>query len=593
MLINAPGPLTFANNGPLTLSGTGGQRQHRPVADRQRLDRHDRVRQRRRIAQRRRATTRTASCIAAPFTGPIALRSHYDDRGDVDRDRADRAADRQPVVRRMRRRAVDRRAAPVCVIAAPVSGSVSNEGSVSVGTTRGVSYDDGADRRRRDRRSSASASRQNVGGGFVNDRYYIDANSNGRHRPASVDTTVDTLVTGTRHRDGHRTRRCGSRPSATNPQPVTLGVFGTGADGAMASSTAARSRRRSPMSAWRPSPCADRRRRGDDDDDSAVSTTSRPARSSGTASTRGPPAIDLLAGANVPTTRQRRARSARRPARSPRRARPRSGRAAMPMRPRRRARRIAADDRQQRQRSAATATGTQTTARPASSTCQGSVTSITNSGTISATIATGSTGGAARAIDLSAGNQARSTFVNSGTITGSVYLEPGTGDQRLLDRRARSAARSSSARLRRQHACAERDRGSFTGTLTDADADRRDARRHRPAEPRRRTGDARLDRRDRRVDAGRAGDCPASTSLTVVGAGELHRHQHDRPVAPVAGAQPERHDRHRERRDHDRPSADAGRCVERAVSVHRDRADADADDAVDRPDTQDGGRRSG
>lgn len=67
-----------------------------------------------------------------------------------------------------------------------------------------------------------------VGGGFVNDRYYVDANGN-RVAPADVDTTKHTLVAGTVAALGGAPAILVS-PGATGTANTVVGNVGTGAD---------------------------------------------------------------------------------------------------------------------------------------------------------------------------------------------------------------------------------------------------------------------------------------------------------------------------------------------------------------------------
>lgn len=109
-------------------------------------------------------------------------------------------------------------------IAAPVSGSITNGGTMTVGTSSTVNSS-GATVPGLIPIAGARIS-ANVAGGFLNDRYYTD--STGAVVPtASVDTTIDTLVTGSIFTTG-------SAPAlsigtdATATQAITIGA---GADG--------------------------------------------------------------------------------------------------------------------------------------------------------------------------------------------------------------------------------------------------------------------------------------------------------------------------------------------------------------------------
>lgn len=113
------------------------------------------------------------------------------------------------------------------LVAAPVSGSVVNGGTIVSGanatndsTGKAVAGVIGV---------AGVRISSNVGAGFVNDRFYIDANGN-IVPPAQVNTATNTLVTGTITSQGNAPALL-IAADATNPQAITLGAFGTGADG--------------------------------------------------------------------------------------------------------------------------------------------------------------------------------------------------------------------------------------------------------------------------------------------------------------------------------------------------------------------------
>lgn len=221
VLITGPGPINFINNATLTLAGTAGGGNIG-------------------LSLTGAGTSGTISAstagsiavagdnaygvlIAAPFTGAISLRSVT-----VSGATSTAIALTAPLTGSLSFGGTTTAAtagSTGVLVAAPVSGSVSNEGSISVGSARGISTTTGL--------IAAGATgiagiriSAGVGGGFLNDRYYIDA-TGAVVPPASVDTTVDTLVTGT-------VIATGTAPAlwvapATN-QAVTLGAFGTGAD---------------------------------------------------------------------------------------------------------------------------------------------------------------------------------------------------------------------------------------------------------------------------------------------------------------------------------------------------------------------------
>ncbi|MGI4879100.1 MAG: autotransporter outer membrane beta-barrel domain-containing protein [Janthinobacterium lividum] len=111
-------------------------------------------------------------------------------------------------------------------VAAPVSGVVDNGGTISVGSATSVDSTGAVVAPvvgLAGERIAAS-----VGGGLLNDRYYVDAN--GVPVPtASVDTTVDALVTGSIITSG-AAPALWVAPCATAPQNIAIGAVGTGDD---------------------------------------------------------------------------------------------------------------------------------------------------------------------------------------------------------------------------------------------------------------------------------------------------------------------------------------------------------------------------
>lgn len=412
VLVTAPGPITFVNNSTITLSGLlGGGNIGLSLTGT--------------------GTSGTISSgisgsiavagdnargvlLAAPFTGTVGLRSV-----SVTGATSTAIALTAPLTGSLSFAGTNSAAtagSTGVLIAAPVSGSVSNEGSVTVGTVRGLSPTTGL--------IVAGATgvagvrvAASIGGGFLNDRYYVDAT--GAVVPtASVDTTVDTLVTGSIVATG-TAPALWIAPDATTPQAVTLGAFGTGAD-----AFAVDNRGLIQTSVADVGMAAVALRVGG----TGATTTltggiANQVTGSILASSLDAPAtaIDLLTGASVPQLANSGAIGAA--------------------------------------TTAVAAVGTTTPAGPGGSAfgvvveagaslpaivnsgtitatsvgagnnatgirdLSGSVTSITNTGTITATIAPATTG-YARAIDLT-GSGAPVSFTNSGTIVGSVVLGNG------------------------------------------------------------------------------------------------------------------------------------------------------------------------
>ncbi|QXQ05668.1 autotransporter domain-containing protein [Sphingosinicellaceae bacterium] len=115
------------------------------------------------------------------------------------------------------------------LVAAPVSGTIANGSAISAGTARTTDSSgalvDGAVALAGLRVSAG------VGTGIVNDRYYIDT-TGAVVAPALVDTTVDTLVTGSITATGSAPALWVA-PDANAPQALVVGAVGQG-DGAFA-----------------------------------------------------------------------------------------------------------------------------------------------------------------------------------------------------------------------------------------------------------------------------------------------------------------------------------------------------------------------
>ncbi len=112
------------------------------------------------------------------------------------------------------------------LVAAPVSGTIANGGQIQAGSARGT--DSSGNIVAGNLAIAGARISASVGGGFINDRYYIDANGN-RVAPAAVDVAVNTLVAGSISATG-TAPALWIGPSATNPQPISLGLAGTGTD---------------------------------------------------------------------------------------------------------------------------------------------------------------------------------------------------------------------------------------------------------------------------------------------------------------------------------------------------------------------------
>ncbi len=112
------------------------------------------------------------------------------------------------------------------LVSGPVSGTISNLGSISVGTQRGTDSTNNIVNGKVGLAGVRIAS--NVGTGFLNDRYYVDANG-AIVPPAQVNTATNTLVTGGIFSTGSAPALW-IAPDATTPQAITLGTVGTGND---------------------------------------------------------------------------------------------------------------------------------------------------------------------------------------------------------------------------------------------------------------------------------------------------------------------------------------------------------------------------
>ena len=113
-------------------------------------------------------------------------------------------------------------------VTAPISGTVTNGGSITAGTTQTV--DSNGNIVVGLVPVAAVHLGASVGGGFINDRYYIDPTTGAPvPTPADLTTTTDTLVTGTISSVGGAPA-IAITPAAVNPQAITIGAAGSGAD---------------------------------------------------------------------------------------------------------------------------------------------------------------------------------------------------------------------------------------------------------------------------------------------------------------------------------------------------------------------------
>ena len=411
VLITSPGPLTFTNNAPLTLSGTAGSGDIGLSLTGGGTSGT--------IAYGISGTTSVAGdnaygvLLAAPFTGSIGLRSV-----SVSGATSTAIALTAPLTGSLSFAGTSTAAtagSTGILIAAPVSGSVSNEGSVSAGSVRGVSATTGLIAAGNTAIAGIRVS-AGIGGGFVNDRYYIDANS-AVVPPASVDTTVDTLVTGTIIASG-TAPALWIAPDPNNPQPLVVGAFGTGAD---AYGLVNRGIIETQIADVGLAAVALRIGGGGSTTTLAgginnQSTGSILANSLDARST----AIDLLAGATVPVLVNGGAIGAATTALA--------STSTTPAGPGGSAFGVVVETGASLPSIVNAGSITTTSVGAANNATSildlsGTVASITNTGTITATIAPATTG-SARAIDLSAGS-GPVTVTNSGTITGSVVLGQG------------------------------------------------------------------------------------------------------------------------------------------------------------------------
>lgn len=220
VLIDAGNPIAFANNGAITLSATGGSGNigisiAGPATGT--------------IASSTAGSVTVAGdgatgvAIAAPFSGTIGLRTVA-----VSGANSTAVSVTAPLTGGLTLTGTNLSSGAGgygLLIAAPVSGTVTVGGALSAGTVRstdstgaivaGVQAMAGE-------RVSASV------GGLVNDRYYVDS-TGATVAAASVDTTLDTLVTGQVIATG-AAPALWVAPDAANPQAITIGAAGTGDD---------------------------------------------------------------------------------------------------------------------------------------------------------------------------------------------------------------------------------------------------------------------------------------------------------------------------------------------------------------------------
>ncbi len=113
------------------------------------------------------------------------------------------------------------------LVTAPITGHLTNAGALSVGTSAGFNATGTATVPGLIPNAGIRVS-ANVGAGFLNDRYYVDT-TGAVVPPGSVNTAVNTLVTGSVITSG-TAPALWIAPSATNPQAISIGAVGTGAD---------------------------------------------------------------------------------------------------------------------------------------------------------------------------------------------------------------------------------------------------------------------------------------------------------------------------------------------------------------------------
>ncbi len=572
VLINSPGPLTFTNNSAITLAGTAGSGD---------------------IGVSLTGAGSTGSIVfgtggsvsvagdngtgvalAAPFTGPVTLRS-VTASGAA----STAIALTAPLTGSLSfagTTTAQGAGSTGVLIAAPVSGSVTNGGAVSAGTVRGINTSGvivAGNTAVAGVRISSS-----IGQGFVNDRYYVDA-TGAVVPPASVNTAVNSLVIGTITATG-TAPAVWIGPGASN-QPVALGAVGTGNDafgfvnrGAVTTNIADAGQATVGVRVGGPGATTTLAGGIINQATASIGANSLDARAT---------ALDVQTGAVVPQLVNQGAIGAATTASastSTTAAGPGGQAVTIMIEPGAALGQIVNSG-----SITATSVGTHNGATAVLDQ-SGNITAITNTGTISATAP--GTGGATVAIDLGIGS-GPVTLTNSGTITGDVVLGQGATTVALTGGTISGAlsfgkSAANTLALERHH--------QFFGIAGHRRADRADARRQQPPQPRRPglgRAAGRVGLGHRHVDAGRPGP-DQRRSADGDRRGQLHRGEHRFGVAAVARADAERDADFGRRRNHHRPSADPRRCVERAVSVHRDARGADADDAIDRADPQERGR---
>ncbi|UAJ09437.1 autotransporter outer membrane beta-barrel domain-containing protein [Glacieibacterium megasporae] len=222
VLINSGNPIGFVNNGSVALSATGGSGNvgvsiAGPVTGT--------------ISSGTAGSVTVAGdgaigvAVAAPFTGSIGLRSV-----GVTGANSTAVSVTAPLTGSLTLTGTNETSGAGgygLLIAAPVSGTVNTGGSISAGTIRAADATTGVlvagVQAIAAERVSAS-----VGGGLINDRYYIDS-TGATVAAAAVDTTLDTLVTGSIIATG-AAPALWVAPDATNPTAITIGAAGTGTD---------------------------------------------------------------------------------------------------------------------------------------------------------------------------------------------------------------------------------------------------------------------------------------------------------------------------------------------------------------------------
>ncbi len=221
VLINAGNPIGFVNNGAVSLSATGGSGNvgvsiAGPVTGT--------------ISSGTAGSVTVAGdgaigvAVAAPFTGSIGLRSV-----GVTGANSTAVSVTAPITGNLTLVGTNESSGAGgygLLVAAPVSGTVNTGGSISAGTVRAADSTGaivaGVQAIAAERVSAS------VGGGLVNDRYYIDS-TGATVAAAAVDTTLDTLVTGSIIATGSAPALWVA-PDATTPTAITIGAAGTGND---------------------------------------------------------------------------------------------------------------------------------------------------------------------------------------------------------------------------------------------------------------------------------------------------------------------------------------------------------------------------